>query len=326
MPSIQSRLFIFALKYRHLLRGQLRRRSMITFDTSIPKLREEIEKGADFFGKVPEGMELCPVSIGALKAEWMIPQGSSGDRVILYFHGGGYATGSIKAHRMIVAKFVKGAALPALLFDYRLAPENPFPAAVEDSLSAYRWLLGQGISPSRIAFIGDSAGGGLCLATMLALKDGGMPLPAAAAALSPWTDVKNTGDSWHANAGVDTLSWQEAQVVLGRYYAGDTDPEHPWMSPLYGDLSGLPPTLIYAGGDELLLDDSTRFAEKAEKAGVDVTLRIGKGMFHCYPACAPLFPEAREAMEEICRFIGSHTAGRGGAEKLQGRPCSSVKC
>lgn len=303
MPSLQSRLFIFALKYRHLLRGQLKRRSIITFDTSIPQLREEIERGAGFFGKLPASIELQPVKTGALSAEWMIPSGASRDRAILYFHGGGYATGSISAHRPIVSKFVTGTGLPALVFDYRLAPEHPFPAAVEDSLSAYQWLLSEGISPSRIVFIGDSAGGGLCLAAMLALKDKGIPLPSAAVALSPWTDVRNTGESQYTNAKVDTLTWQEAQIVFSKYYAGDTDPGHPWISPLYGDLHGLPPLLIFVGGHELLRDDSTRFAEKAKEAGVDVTLRVGEGLFHCYPACAPLFPEARQAMEEICLFV-----------------------
>jgi epsilon-lactone hydrolase len=167
-------------------------------------------------------------------------------------------------------------------------------------------LLAGGASPSNVAFIGDSGGGGLCLATLLALKDKGIPLPAAAVALSPWTDLTNSGDSWHTKAEVDTLCRQKAQIVFSKYYVGDHDPSLPWISPLFGDLSGLPPILLYVGGDEILLDDSTRFAQKAEDAGVDVTLHIGEGMFHCYPACAPLFPEARQAMTEICAFINEH--------------------
>ncbi len=306
MPSRQSRLFLFALKHRHLLRFQLRSRCSIDWNTSIPELRLEAEKGVRFFRKLPQGIEHSPVSIDGLSAEWIAPSGVTKDKAILYFHGGGYVVGSSRMHRGIVAKFVKGSGIGALAFDYRLAPEHPFPAALDDSVSAYSWLLEQNIAPSKIAFIGDSGGGGLCLAALLALKDQGIPLPAAAVALSPWTDLTNSGDSWHTKAEVDTLCWQKAQIVFAKYYAGDHDPSLPWISPLYGDLSGLPPILLYVGGDELLLDDSIRFARKAEEAGVDVTLDVGEGMFHCYPVCAPLFPEARQAMTEICAFVKKH--------------------
>jgi acetyl esterase/lipase len=231
---------------------------------------------------------------------------------MLYAHGGGYVIGSARGHRPHVAKFVKGSGTSALVVDYRLAPEHPFPAALEDTLAAYRFLLAQGMSSSNIVLAGDSAGGGLCLATLLALRDKDLPLPAAAAVLSPWTDLKCTGASLEANRHVDTLTWLESWTVFSKYYVGDNDPENPWISPLYGDLHALPPILIYVGADELLLDDSTRFAEKATEAGVDVTLRIGEGMFHCYPVCSPLFPEAKEAMQEICSFIRGHVGGQSG--------------
>lgn len=269
----------------------------------MQQLREEVEKGAGFFGKLPDGFELMPIKVGALSAEWMLPSQATKDRVILYFHGGGLVVGSVKAHRGIVAKFVKGSGIGALVFDYGLAPEHPFPEGLDDSVTAYRYLLTEGVKPSNIVFTGDSGGGGLCLAALLALKDKGIPLPAAAVVLSPWTDLENTGESWETNANVDTLCWKEAQTIFSKYYVGDNDPKLPWISPLYGDLHGLPPILIYVGGDELLRDDSTRFAEKAKAAGVDVTLKIGEGMFHCYPACAPLFPEATQAMDEICAFV-----------------------
>jgi epsilon-lactone hydrolase len=307
MPSLRSRLFILSLRYRHLLRFQLKRRATIDWNTSMPELRKEIEKSARFFGKLPAQFTLSPVEMGDLLAEWILPPSATKDKVILYFHGGGYAVGSCLAHRAIVSKFVKGSGIGALVFDYRLAPEHPFPAALEDSLAAYRWLLAEGFSPSGIVFVGDSAGGGLCLAALLALRDQDIPVPAGAVALSPWTDVKNTGESWTTNADVDTLCWKESQLVFAKYYAGDNDPGLPLISPLYGDLHGLPPLLIYVGGDELLRDDSTRFAQKAKAAGVDVTLRVSEKMFHCYPACAPLFPEARQAMDEICEFIRTHT-------------------
>lgn len=317
MPSLRSRLLLLALKYRSIVRFQLTRRPTIDWNTSIPDLRLKTEKAGGLFGKLPKQIELSSVTIGNLYAEWILPSGAKKDRVILYAHGGGYVIGSCRGHRPHVAKFVKGSGIGALVFDYRLAPEHPFPAALEDSLAAYRWLLAEGVSPAEIVFVGDSAGGGLCLATLLALRDKGVPLPAAAAVLSPWMDLKCTGESLESNRKVDTLTWLESWTVFSKYYAGDHDPGLPWMSPLYGDLHGLPPILIYVGGDELLLDDSTRFAEKAKEAGVDVTLRIGEGMFHCYPVCAPLFPEAKEAMDEICAFIKAHIDSRNGGDSAR---------
>ncbi len=303
MPSLRSRLFCFMIKNSHLFRLQLKnRKAPWDFNTSIPLFRQECEKGAARFGKLPDGIEVERVAIDGIPAEWILPAGAVKDKVIFFMHGGGYVSGSCSDHRAPVAKFVKGSGLGALLFEYRLAPEHPFPAAIEDSLKAYRWLLDQGVAPARVVFAGDSAGGGLCLATLLALRDQGLPFPAAAMALSPWTDLKLTGESHRANARV-CFSPPGMSEVCSKYYAGDNDPGLPLISPLYGDLHGLPPILIYVGGNETLLDDSTRFAEKAAAAGVDVTLRIGHSMFHCYPACAPLFPEATLAMQEICDFI-----------------------
>jgi monoterpene epsilon-lactone hydrolase len=302
MPSLRSRLFLFFLKHSHLLRFQLKRRT-IDWNTSIPQLRQETEKTSRMFGKLPAQIEVSPVTIEGLSAEWILPSQVTKDKAILYFRGGGYVIGSSQSHRPIVAKFVKGSGVGALLFDYHMAPEHPFPAALDDSIAAYRWLLAQGVLPSHIVFVGDSAGGGLCLATLIALRDQGIPLPAAAVTLSPWTDLKNTGESLKTKAKVDHLTWGESWIVFSKYYAGDSDPGNPWISPLYGDLHGLPPMLIYVGENEVLLDDSTRFAEKAKNSGVDVTLKVGEGMFHCFPACAPLFPEAKQAMDEICAFI-----------------------
>jgi len=306
MPSFRARLFVFVLKNRHLLQFRRKRTTAVDAETSIPHLREQVEKGAGFFGKLPAGFRLEPVQIGRLHAEWMLPPGAMKDRVILYFHGGGLVVGSIQAHRGIVAKFVQASGIPALVFDYSLAPEHPWPAALEDAISAHHYLLNLGINPASIFFTGDSGGGTLCLATLLALKDKKIPLPAAAALLSPWTDLTNSGPSWETNARLDTLSWKEAQTVFARYYTGDNDPTHPWISPLFGDLHGLPPLSLHAGGHETLLSDSTRFAEKARQAGVQVSLTVGEGLFHCYPACAPMFPEATQALAEICQFLRSH--------------------
>ena len=193
MPSLRSRLFLFVLRHSHLLRFRLKRRAAIDWDTSIPDYRRETERASKLFGKLPDQIEESPVTIDGLYTEWILPSRAKKDKVILYFHGGGYVTGTCKMHRTHVAKVVKGSGVGALLFAYRLAPEHPFPAAIEDSVTVYRWLLAEGISPSRIVFMGDSAGGGLCLATLIALRDQGIPLPAAVVALSPWTDLKCTG-------------------------------------------------------------------------------------------------------------------------------------
>jgi acetyl esterase/lipase len=290
-------------KYRHLFSFRLKR-EMIDWNTnsSILRFRKECEKGAARFGKIPAGVEVSPVTIDGLSAEWILPSQATKDKAIFFVHGGGYVSGSCSDHRVHVAKFVKGSNIGALLFEYRLAPEHPFPAALNDSVTAYRWLLAQGVSSSNIVFAGDSAGGGLCLATLLALRDQDIPLPAAAVAISPWTDLKCTGASYRSNAR-KCLSPEGTWTAFSKHYVGDDDPGLPWISPLYGDLRGLSPIMIYVGGDEILRDDSIRFAEKAKDAGVDVTLRVGKGLFHCFPVCAPLFPEATQAMDEICAFI-----------------------
>lgn len=309
MPSLQSRLLNFVLRNRHLLHFRLKKESW-DWNTSIPLFREACEKGAKRLGRMPEGIEISPVTAHGLPAEWIRPSHSSNAKAIFYTYGGGYVSGSCEDHRMQVAKFVQGSGTSALLFEYRLAPEHPYPAAIEDSLSAYQWLLSQGISPSKIVIVGESAGGGLCLATLLAIRDLGIALPAAAVALSPWTDLTCSGESYRTKAKV-CISPRGMSAVCSKYYAGDHDPCLPWISPLYGDLRGLPPLMIFVGDHETMRDDSIRFAEKAKAAGVDVSLKVGEGMVHCYPLFAPLFPEATEAMDEICAFIKTHLGSCG---------------
>ncbi len=306
MPSLQSQLVIFMLRHSHWLRPRAKRTTVIDWNTSIPAYRQEVERSSGMLGKLPEGITVSPVTIDTLHAEWIRFTGAPDDRAILYFHGGGYVSGTCQAHRPHVAKFVRASGTNALVFEYRRAPEHPFPAALEDAQVAYHWLLSQGILPSNIVFVGDSAGGGLALATLLALRDKGHPLPAAAVAVSPWTDLKCTGASLKNRAKVDPFTPGNAWNVFSKHYVADKDPGLPWISPLYGDLSGLPPLLIYAGDYDVLVDDSIRFAEKARTAGVDVLLRVGEGMFHCYPVCDSLFPEARQAMAEIGAYIRAH--------------------
>lgn len=300
MSSLQSRLVYFLLRNRHLLKFHLKRESW-DWNTSIPQFRQECEDGAKR-GKLPDGIDVESVSVAGLRAEWIFPRGATKDKVILYTMGGGYVSGSCNDHRALVAKIVKGSGIGMLLFEHRLAPEHPYPAALDDSVSAYHWVLNQGVSPSRIIIVGESAGGGLCLATLLALRDRGIPLPASGVAISPWTDLALTGESYQTklNSSIDPPGMS---MVCSKYYVGDHDPCLPGISPLYGDLHGLPPLFICVGTYETMLDDSLRFAEKAQVADVEVTLRVGEKMIHCFPIMAPLFPEATEALNEICSFI-----------------------
>ncbi len=192
------------------------------------------------------------------------------------------------------------------MLDYRLAPEHPFPAALEDALTAYRWLLAEGVSPARMAIAGDSAGGGLTLATAVSLREGGDPLPAALALISPWSDLTFSGDTIHTLADVDPVLKVDGKPLVD-YYTAQHNPAAPLISPLFADLHGLPPLFIQVGSDEILLNDSTRLAEKARLAGVDVTLEVWKGMWHVFQVFAPYVPEAQKAIEQMAAYIEAHT-------------------
>lgn len=312
MPSLKSRMIYFMMKNRHLFKGRLKPETW-TKNTSIAAFRQECEDGAKLAGKIPPEIRIVPVKIeglpAGLNAEWILPPNSKledrDEPVIFYTHGGGYVSGSCSDHRGWVAKVVQRTGARALLYEYRLAPEHPYPAAVEDTLVAYHWLLAQGFSASRILIMGESAGGGLCLATLLALRDQGTPLPVAGVSISPYTDLTLSSES-HRTRVKECLSPPGMAVVCSAHYAGSRDRREPYMSPLFGDLHGLPPLLIFVGDYETMRDDATRFAAKAQAAGVDVTLRVGETMVHCYPLLAPMFPEATEAMEEMCEFTKAH--------------------
>jgi monoterpene epsilon-lactone hydrolase len=308
MNSFKSRLIINLLRNRHLFQGRLRKETW-DMNTSVVRFREMCEDGAKKSGNLPDGIEVSPVTIDGLaagqNAEWVRPAGVKMDTAIFYTHGGGYISGTCSDHRNFIAKIAKRCDLPVLHFDHRLAPEHPYPAALEDALTAYRWLLNTGIAPARIVMVGESAGGGLCLATLLAVRDQSLPLPSAAVVMSPWTDLMVTGESHRTKANV-CLSPFNMAVVCSKHYAGNHDRTDPYISPLYGDLHGLPPLFISVGDDETMRDDSVRFADKAIASGVDTTLRIGEGMVHCYPLMAPAFPEATQALDEICEFIKHH--------------------
>jgi acetyl esterase/lipase len=292
------------MKNSHLLKFRLHQEKW-DFNTSVQGFRADCERMNARLSRLPEGVEIKPLVVQGMTAEWLIPTGAPQGKMILYTHGGGYISGSCSDHRTIVAKLARSCGIATLVFDYRLAPEHPYPAALEDALAAYRWMLGQAASPADILIAGESAGGGLALALLLAARDEGLPLPSAAVALSPYTDLTLSGESHRTKASV-CLSPPGMAEVCSKYYYGENNPALPGISPLFGDLEGLPPLLIYVGGYETLLDDSTRFAAKAQAAGVDVTLRVGEKMVHCYPLLAPAFPEATQAMDEISAFIRSH--------------------
>lgn len=305
MQSLKSKIILGLMVNRHLLRGKLRKQPFDPSPEGVRQLRQQTENGAKMFGKLPVEVEIVPVRIGEMYAEWMKLPTNNQQKAMLYFHGGMYVTGSPQSHRPHVYKFVKGSGVNALVFDYRLAPEHPFPAALDDAIMAYRYLWDQGFEPQNIVFAGDSAGAGLCLAALLAIKDKGLELPAAAAVLSPWTDLARTGESYVTNVE-KCLSPKGSSENASEFYAGNNDKKNPFISPLYGDLAGLPPLHISAGSNEILRDDSIRFAQKAKDAGVEVTLLIGEGMCHCYPAFGNLFRESKLAMSEICNHLKFH--------------------
>jgi monoterpene epsilon-lactone hydrolase len=274
-------------------------------EPTIEQLRAGMEKVAE---RVASDVHCEPVTAGSVKAEWIVPPGADAERVLLYFHGGGYVMGSINTHRAMVARMARAAHARALVIDYRLAPEHPFPAAVEDATAAYRWLLAQGYKPHKIALAGDSAGGGLTLTTLLALRDAQMPLPACAVPISPWTDAEGTGASVKTKAAKDPMVREADLLRYGKLYGGEADRKNPLISPLYGDYRGMPPLLIQVGEAEIILDDSTRVTERAKQAGVQVNLEVWDEMVHVWHIFAKLLPEAQQAIEKIGAYVIAHTS------------------
>jgi len=225
--------------------------------------------------------------------------------VIFNVNGGGFCLGFCSDLLAFVSKFAKNTGVTNLVYEYRLAPENPFPAALDDSVKVYQWILASGFKPENILIAGESAGGGLCLATLLALKERNIALPVAAVAISPWTDLTCSSDSYRTKNKM-SLAPLNSWTVFSTYYIGTNEATNPLISPLFGDLKGLPPILLNSGVDDELFDDGEKFYLKAKQAGVDITFRAGIGMIHCYPLLSPFFREASEAMDEIVEFIQKH--------------------
>ncbi len=268
-------------------------------------LREGMLGGTDMM-PLPEGIEFEPTSAAGVPALWVRPTDGRDDAALLYLHGGGYVIGSPATHRGITSRLALLLDCPVLSLDYRLAPEHPHPAAVEDSVAAYEWLLDRGIAPDRLAVAGDSAGGGLTFATLLKLRDGGTALPACAVGISPWTDMQGTGESMQRLADVDPMVTPVGLSRMAAWFIGEGDPRDPYASPLYGDLQDLPPLLVHVGEVETLLDDSVRFADRARAAGVDVTLEVFPEMIHVFHAFCGLVPESDAACDAVAAFMRKH--------------------
>lgn len=259
---------------------------------------------------LPEGTLIEAVELGGVASERVThPKMVAGSGAYLLLHGGGYVAGNCITHRRMAAHLSDVTGLEIFVPDYRLAPEHPFPAAVDDALAAYEALLARGVDPSRLVIGGDSAGGGLSAALLLALRDKGLPLPRCVVLMSPWTDILGRGDSYVTNKQVDPAIDPEDLRSAGREYTGDNDPDHPLISPIRADLGGLPPMLIQVGGDETMLDDSTVYAARAKAAGVDVTLEAWPGLWHVWQGEAPHVPEAVAALEGIGNFVRQKLAG-----------------
>ncbi len=249
--------------------------------------------------------QVRPVIAGGIAAEWVEVRGADAGRVLLFLHGGGYNSGSAITHRKLASHLAEVTGLRVLVPNYRLAPEHPFPAGVDDALAVYGWLRGQGLEPDEIVAGGDSAGGGLTLSLLLRLRQRGDTMPKAAVLLSPWTDLTVSSPSYTELQKLDPSISQERLRRSGLWYAGSGDPADPMASPLFADLSGVPPLLIHVGGHETMLDDSRIFAERARAAGVDVSYRMWPGLWHVFHHQHPDVPEATEALQEIGAFVRS---------------------
>lgn len=272
---------------------------------TVQEMREGMEA---LIGVVPmpDGTVLEPVDVDGVPSEWVTTPAADPDNVVLYLHGGGYAIGSINTHRGLAAQISNAAGVRVLLIGYRLAPEHPHPAAVDDAVTAYRWLLAQGVQPSRLAISGDSAGGGLTFATLLALRDAGDPLPACAVPISPWTELEAVSDSHTTRAELDPMVGAEGLKLMAEWYLDGQDARTPLAAPLHADLSGLPPIFVQVGDSEVLLDDATRIVEKAKAAGVDATCEVIPDGIHVLHAFAPLVPEANDAIDRMAAFLRRH--------------------
>ena len=298
------------------LRVWIRRRPPAN-ETELARLARSKMDNPKLQPRLQKDVEVRPVAENGLKGEWVRCSNADESKTILFFHGGGYVAGSPRTYRFFISHLARATQARAFLHDYRLAPEHRFPAALDDSVAAYLWLLKEGVPPEQIVFAGDSAGGGLLLATMLALKDLDQPLPRAAVCISPWTDLACSSRSYQTNEKRDPMFYGESFRKAVPIYVGQDSPSNPLVSPIYGNLKGFPPTLIFASESEILFDDSVRLTERLKEAGAAVDLQTRDGMPHVWPVIVGLLPEAKESLVHMADFIKRHL------EKDQRRPVAA---
>jgi monoterpene epsilon-lactone hydrolase len=273
----------------------------------LAEQRTRMDSLAAFF-PVPDGTEVEPASAGGVKGEWVRARRARTDAVLLYLHGGGYVVGSPVSHRHLNAALSEATGLGVFAADYRLAPEHPFPAAVDDAVAAYQGLIASGIPASRIAIAGDSAGGGLTIATLIAARDKGLPMPGCAVAISPWADLAQSGEAYTARMARDPMITKAGLDAMAAQYLAGADAKSALASPAFADLKGLPPLLIQVGSEEALHSDSQTLAAHADAAGVDVSLEAWGGMVHVWHIFHPLLGEGRDAIVRIGSFVKTHIA------------------
>jgi epsilon-lactone hydrolase len=293
-------------------------------DAEIAKLREiiaarpraseiaQMRLDADARGKafgLPSDVTVQPVVANGVKAEWISTPDADASGAILYLHGGGYVICSLDSHRHLMAEVGRAAGVRTLAIDYRLAPEHPFPAPIEDTVAAYRYLLDSGLRPARIALAGDSAGGGLVVGALLAIREARLPLPACGWCISPWVDMEALGESFNDRATADPTVQKATILMMAQWYLGGADPRHPHAAPIYGDLRGLPPLLIQVGASETLLDDSVALARKAGAADVVVDLQIWPEMIHIWHIYFPMLSAGRRAIASGGSFVRNAIRG-----------------
>ena len=271
----------------------------------VAEKRTQYDRAERVF-KTPADVRVEPLEGAGVPGEWLVPPGARTDAAVLYLHGGGYVIGSPRSHRHVAAAIASAAGVAAMLPDYRLAPEHPYPAAVDDAVASYVWLLRRGIAPGRIVIAGDSAGGGLTVATLLAIRQRGRPMPAAGVCISPWVDLTCSAASYTTRAQADPMVTRDGVAEMARLYLAGKDPRTPLASPLHAELDGLPPLLIQVGDDEVLLDDSTQLAAQAKVAGVSAELEVWPEMIHVWHWFLPMLDEAQRAVTRIGDFVKGH--------------------
>lgn len=281
------------------------------FDKGSMDIAETRKRLDTVAGLVPvaSGVGVWETEIAGLHAEYLVPDGADEDRVLVYLHGGAYVLGSCASHRPVVSHLARATGVQALVPEYRLAPEHPFPAAIDDAVNVYRALLESGHDPAHIAVAGDSAGGGLAIAMTLKLRDNGEPMPACLGLLSPLLDLTGSGDSMATRKDRDPLFDPEDLPHIGRYYCDESELSNPLVSPVFADFEGMPPMLVQVGDDEILLSDSDRLAQKVRDAGGDIEVEVWSGMWHVWQMFIGLMPESREAIEKFGAYVQVRLCG-----------------